>query len=374
MNLLIIGSGAIGRGYLPWVFRDQNPSFFFVDTDQKILSAMKSQGRFSTYMVKGDQYESLAVKVSGAFSPQEFNTEKTNVDYDAVFVSVGPRNVAAIGNLLAGIKAPIILCENDPSTVDRLKAQLGQENIYFAIPDVITSNTAPADLLTQDPLAISTERGVLFIDERVRHLAGDFKKLSYRELIDHQWTAKLYLHNTPHCIAAYIGALVGAQYLHQSMEYPEIDKIVAGSMTEMLNALKARWDIPHNFLDWYAEKELSRFRCKLLFDPIARVAREPLRKLELDGRLIGAAQICLSLGFVPQNVMLGITSALLFDNPKDSDHHLLFMQRSLSPTNFLTHVLGLRQGEALEVALKSHLPGMIARLNKLVGEANHYGG
>ena len=190
----------------------------------------------------------------------------------------------------------------------------------------------------------------------------------YDELILQQWTTKLFLHNTPHCIAAYLGALDGVSYVHESMAIKEIDRIVSGAMEEMLSALKARWDIEHSCLDWYAQKELSRFRCNLLFDPIARVAREPLRKLELDGRLIGAAQMCLSLGFIPENIMLGITAALLFDNPKDNDKHLAFMQKALSPTSFLTHVLGLRQGEALEVTLKAHLNKMISEL-KLISSA-----
>src|SRR4029079_17509883 len=123
-----------------------------------------------------------------------------------------------------------------------------------------------------------------------------------RKQLDQQWTAKLYLHNTPHCVAAYLGALLGVEYMHEAMRDPELAAIVEGSMREMLTSLKLKWDIEHNFLDWYAQKELDRFRSELLFDPISRVAREPLRKLELEGRLIGSAQICLSLGFVPENI------------------------------------------------------------------------
>lgn len=365
MNILILGSGAIGRGYIPWVFKDQNPSYYFIDSDPRIIEALKSKGQFASYMVNGATYDILKVKVAGAYLPQTFLKEKPQVSFDAVFVGVGPRNVVTIAPLVKDIKAPIVLCENDPATVDKLKALTGLENIYFAIPDVITSNTAPSNLLKEDPLAITTENGELFIDDRIKNLSGNFKTLPYKELIDQQWTAKLYLHNTPHCIAAYLGALAGAQYVHESMNFPEINKIVAGSMEEMLNALKARWDIPHGFLDWYAKKELSRFSCQLLYDPISRVAREPLRKLELDGRLIGAAQICLSLGFIPENIMLGITSALLFDDPNDKDKHLSFMQRALSPSAFLTHVLGLRDGEGLETALRLHLPKMINQLKHI---------
>ncbi|MHB9156118.1 MAG: mannitol dehydrogenase family protein, partial [Endomicrobiales bacterium] len=200
---------------------------------------------------------------------------------------------------------------------------MGYERVYFAIPDVITSNTASKGLLKNDPLSVISENGELFIDDGAKEIKGDIKYCDKNEL-QKQWTAKLYLHNTPHCIAAYLGALVGVRYLHESMKYPEIREIVTGSMQEMLTALKLKWDIPHSFLEWYADKEIQRFSCELLFDPISRVAREPLRKLELEGRLMGAAQICLSLGFIPKNILTGIASALLFENIDDSDWHLSF--------------------------------------------------
>jgi mannitol-1-phosphate/altronate dehydrogenase len=367
-RILLIGAGAIGRGYLPWVFKNEKAEFHFIDSNPDIIRKLNEQKTFKTHRVVDEVYETLNVKVASASLPQDFASNKQ--DYDLVFVSVGPRHIPKIASLVQNISAPIILCENDPLTVDTLKNLTGKKNVFFAVPDVITSNTAPQRLLQEDPLAISTEQGVLFIEEGAGPLPGDLSLISQDELLNKQWTAKLFLHNTPHCIAAYLGAIAGLQYVHEAMQVPEIDKIVSGSMQEMLNALKIRWDIPHSFLDWYAEKELSRFRCKLLFDPIARVAREPLRKLELDGRLIGAAQICLASGFIPENIMLGVASALLFDNPKDNDRHLAFMQRALSPASFLSHVLGLRPGEALEISLRQHLPEMFTKLRKISKTSN----
>lgn len=365
MKVLIIGAGAIGRGYLPWIFKGTSTQITFVDANQKLIEQMKTRKRFSSFMVKNNRYEELEVDVSDSYTPDDFLEKKIDKNkFDTVYISVGPRNVAFAASLLKNVSAPIVSCENDPNSVEILSSILGRTDIYFAVPDVITSNTASLEMLEKDPLAICTEDGQLFIDDRYE-CEGNFKKISINELLNYQWCAKLYLHNTPHCIAAYLGALVGSKYLHQSMAYEEVNEIVTGSMEEMLNALKASWNIPHDFLNWYAEKELARFRSELLFDPISRVAREPLRKLELDGRLVGASQMCLSLGFVPQNILLGITAALLFDDPNDKDKHLAFMQRSLNPSTFLTHVLGLREGEALEVALKARLPIMLNKLKKL---------
>lgn len=362
-EIIVIGAGAIGRGYLPWLFTPNQHDWIFVDSSKTIVSQMQKAGKFTTYRVKGKALESREIPVKHACLPEDFRASGYG-NAASVFINVGPRNAGKAAKIVESLTCPIILSENDPATVDMVKNITSLKDVYFAVPDVITSNTAPPDLLAKDPLAIVSEDGVMFIDDRVKGLKGDFNFCSAQEL-SKQWTAKLYLHNTPHCVAAYLGALVGVTYVHESMQVPEVSVVVKGAMTEMLNSLKLEWDIPHPFLDWYAEKELARFSCELLYDPISRVAREPLRKLELEGRLIGAAQICLSLGFIPENILIGIASALLFDNKTDSDRHLSFMRKALTPTALLTHVLSLRKGEALERVLSDRLANIIQKLEEL---------
>jgi mannitol-1-phosphate/altronate dehydrogenase len=227
--------------------------------------------------------------------------------------------------------------------------------------------------LADDPLTVITEDGVLFVDDEARRpeLRGNINFIPNAELLEKQWRAKLYIHNTPHCIAAYLGALLDKQFLHEAMEVVEVNAIVEGVMHEMQTSLKLGWDIPHEFLDWYANKELSRFRNKLLCDPITRVAREPIRKLELDGRLIGAANICLSKGFIPENIFVGIVAALLFKGREDKDRHLPFIRDAVDRDYLLTYVLGLRKGEAIELALSESYENIKRRLLALVTKYNN---
>lgn len=147
--------------------------------------------------------------------------------------------------------------------------------------------------------------------------------------------------------------------------HPKIAQLVEGAMKEMLQALKLQWDIPHDFLEWYAKKELARFRCQLLFDPVARVAREPLRKLELHGRLIGAAQMCLTLGVLPQFLLKGIVGALLFEDVNDPDHHIGLMREAMDTPDFNRYVLGLRPGEPLDLMLREKISSITVELRAI---------
>lgn len=368
-KIVFLGSGAIGRGFLPILFKNKY-EFLFVDINQELIDSLNREKEYTAYRAKDGKLEKKMVPVKRAYHIAEFSLSNFN-DIVAVFMSVGPRNCLAAAECLKGVLCPVILCENDPGTVIIVKNFLKYDKVFFGIPDVITSNTASPVHLKEDPLSIHTEDGVLFVDERSRteEFSGDIIFCNEDEL-KKQWSAKFYLHNTTHCIAAYLGALVGLQYLHEAMKFPEIRKIVTGAMDEMLMSLKLKWEIPHSFLDWYAEKELRRFSNELLYDPISRVAREPLRKLELKGRLIGAAQICLSLGFIPHNIIIGIVSALLFENQQDADNYISFIRKNLSSKVLMTYILGLRDGEVMEMVMEEQFPKMSLKLELLVKNTN----
>ncbi len=364
-TIVIVGAGAIGRGYLPWTFEDNRYNLILVDQNVELIRKLKEQGYFTSYMtMKGKGLVGKKFMVDQAYTIDEFQTVQCP-DPVTCYMAVGPRNVVLASKVLKRFTCPIVLLENDDKTVELVRVAVGRENVFFAIPDVIASNTASLENLQKDPLALHTEDGEMFVDARAKAVAGRIIYCDELEL-KNQWAAKLYLHNTPHCIAAYLGSLLEQKYVHDPMGVPKARKIVEGAMNEMLRALKLTWDIPHDFLDWYAAKELDRFSNRELCDPISRVAREPFRKLELNGRLVGAALMCLKLGYVPINLLLGITAALLYKNESDQDNHIAFAIKYLSPAIVLSYLLKLRKGEVLEELLSSNFVTLVDQLEEVM--------
>jgi len=347
-NILIYGAGAIGRGYIPWVFSPDRFVLSYVERDEKLRTEMSRAGKFKTFKTAGDHYEELEVHIGKCFAPgEEKDFLKTA---DAVVTAVGPRNILAIADALRGTKMPVICCENDPAAAETLRQVSGNNNVVFAIPDVITSNTASEQIRAKDSLGIITEDGKCFIDDRAREVGGECSYIPEEEL-KKQWTAKLYLHNTPHCIAAYLGYFVGAQYIHEAMQHPGVREVVVGAMREMQKVLEAVSTLDKEFIAWYADKEIARFSNTLLFDPINRVAREPFRKLAPSERLIGAAQLALSAGVFPVYIGKGIMAAFFYDNANDPDANIHHLVSALSPRDFLHIVMGLDSHSALHRTL-----------------------
>ncbi len=99
----------------------------------------------------------------------------------------------------------------------------------------------------------------------------------------------------------------------------------------------------HHFIESYAVKEVRRFSNRLLFDPISRVAREPLRKLHPSGRLMGALKLLLSTGIRPTYLMAGIAAALSYSNNYDRDYTQLRSLDEFGVPAFLKYHLGMNE-------------------------------
>ena len=89
------------------------------------------------------------------------------------------------------------------NTVDKIKKLTDNKNI-FGIPDIITSNTASKSVLNKDNLTVISEDGILVLENFKKPLPKEIIVVNKQGLYKH-WISKLYIHNAPHAIAAYLG-------------------------------------------------------------------------------------------------------------------------------------------------------------------------
>lgn len=355
-TILIIGAGAIGRAFLPWIFKEENPFYIFIDTDTQLINTLQERQQFTTYMSRKTHLDHITV--SGYLALHLDELKISDISPDVVFICVGPRNVYSAFEAVKKFNCPIVLAENDIKLLKKLKKKYERDNVYFSIPDVIASNTAPSNLIQNDPLAVVTEAGVLYIQEESQLDFGELKLVDQVEL-QREWVAKLYVHNTPHCITAYLGFLNGNTYIHEAMADHYISNIVRGVMDEMINAIVTVEGYQKSFLEEYATKEVQRFSDSFLFDTVCRVAREPLRKLEPNGRLLGAVQLCLEGGVLPRNLLLGVAASLMYDDNNAIDLNLSFLRdvflNNGHLTYFLSDVLNAQHNGPLYFLLKKNI-------------------
>jgi mannitol-1-phosphate 5-dehydrogenase len=128
---------------------------------------------------------------------------------------------------------------------------------------------------------------------------------------------KLYLHNCAHAILGYLGYHRGYALGYEALEDGWIRSILDGALDESLRGIVARYDADEGWLRAHVEDLLRRFANRVLADPTLRLARDPLRKLAPDDRLVGAARLAEAAGCSPRNLAWGIAGALAFDAEED---------------------------------------------------------
>jgi mannitol-1-phosphate 5-dehydrogenase len=150
---------------------------------------------------------------------------------------------------------------------------------------------------------------------------------------------KLFVFNAGHALCAYLGVLRGHRSVDAAIRDRFLRPLVAGSMLEAARAISSAYPGLNGDVHEYVAKVMRRFEDEDLADPLERVARDPLRKLQPDDRLVGAATLVrATLGHVPHHFALGIAGALLYRNEHDDEAVRL---AGMLERHGLAHVLGL---------------------------------
>jgi mannitol-1-phosphate/altronate dehydrogenase len=129
--------------------------------------------------------------------------------------------------------------------------------------------------------------------------------------------AKLYGHNAIHSLLGFIGAVKGAK----SMTELKDDKVImqigrdaflmesGAALIKKYAHLEDELFTEAGFKD-FADDLLERMTNPYLGDTIARVTRDVVRKLELDGRIFGTMQLAMEYGIEPKNMALGAVAGI----------------------------------------------------------------
>lgn len=134
---------------------------------------------------------------------------------------------------------------------------------------------------------------------------------------------KLYLHNGLHALIAYLGATRDYTTIQHALQDPEIHALFVQGASALSRALlkKHPFDVQEHAAA--VQDILARIQDPHLDDPIARVAREPLRKLRPDDRLVGAYKLLAAQGEDPTPFRKAILAALAYNDPADPESQQL---------------------------------------------------
>ena len=336
------GAGNIGRGFTAQLFAESGYEVVFVDVVDEVVKLINQRRSYPIHIV-GDNPQVVTITNVRAVNGGDREAVAMEVaDSSLICTAVGVNVLKHVAPAIAmgiklradhGVTEPlnIIICENLLHASDFLRGCILEalpseyesyvrEHVGFVESSV--GRMVPVmteEQRAQDPLMILVEE-YKKLPVASKGFVGpipDIVGFEPHDNFEAYVERKLFTHNCGHAIAAYLGYQRHYEYVWQSMGDPGVRRIVEKALAETGEALINRHGFTPEEHQAHIDDLLNRFSNKALGDTVARVGRDPIRKLGHDDRLIGSANLCLSYAITPTSVCLGTAAALAFDDSED---------------------------------------------------------
>lgn len=337
MRVLIVGAGALGGGAIAPLLLRAGHQVVFLDFDPIIYYQINSG--ICDVVLHGTETQVYRYQA-------RCHTFQENIGkVDFAFTCTRPMAPPGLWAFLESLNVPVVMLENSIEIPD-----MARGNFLLGVADILSHKDRV--FTTEDP---AQGRGTIYMDSKASIL-GDVPGFKYLDTEDIKllWPARFVTHNTGHCVLAYIGAKRKHKLISEAAKDMVSYMPAQEAMYEAGTALELNQDFRswlgiqnpdtqklHMYWSHYYETEIDRYK-KFEPDTIARVARDPLRKLAYRERLLGPARAYLeSTNLIPEGLVCGIKAALDYSGK--------------NWTNILDQVCHLEQGE-LRRALEDYEP------------------
>ncbi|MFM2091268.1 MAG: hypothetical protein RLZZ127_1757 [Planctomycetota bacterium] len=371
-TLVQVGAGNIGRGFIAPTFAAAGWRVVFIDVAPAVLAALAERGGYRVLLVDGEQETVQTVTGVSGVNGRDLEAAATAIaGADLVATSVGlgalPHAAPALAEGLRRrpVDRPldILVCENGAQahTVlrDLILARLPESERAAADRRLGCVRTSIGRMIpperSGDPLDIRVEPYAKLPVERAafRGPVPVVPNLYAKDDFDRVLAEKLYLHNLTHACLAYAGHLRGCATIPDCMQHADLVAEVDQVAQEVALAFSRKWGEDAGAEARMIAADLfHRYRNRALSDPVARVARDPWRKLAADDRLVGAARLCLDQGIRPRAICRAIGLALLYTPASDEPRAAEWL--ALSPSARLSAAAGLTPEDPIMAASTYH--------------------
>ena len=344
MKAVMYGGGNIGRGFIGQLLSQSGYHVDFIDVAPAVIEQLNTQNQYPVRILYKDTYEETMVTNVACIDgkdPEAIAAAIAEADVMATAIGVNVLKFI-IGNIAQGLKkrwenpdkAPlnIIICENLIGADAYLKGEIAKlmndeekklldEKVGFVEASIGRMVPVQTDEMKGDnPLRVCVESfGILPVDKAA--FKGEIpaiKNMVPFTPFEFYIERKLFIHNMGHAFTAYLGAIMGVEYIWQAIENPYVELLVQRAMQQSGIALAAKHNVPYIEINDHVLDLLNRFGNRQLGDTVKRVGNDLNRKLNPNDRIVGALNMCVAQGIVPNYICLAAAAAMNFGHDEVS--------------------------------------------------------
>lgn len=333
------GAGKIGRGFIAELLHDSGYEIVFAEVVDALVDLVNTEHKYSLFLIDHNYEEKIIDNVVAYSSIREKEKIIEEIcEAEVITTSVMASNLPKIAPLLAkGLKkrltdgkdkVTVMACENAIMGTDILKTamidtgviteeELDAIGVYpnTAVDRMVFGgvHNGKEGVEIGDAYELAIERGKLLNPDSEPIRGGE-----YVDNLEMYLQRKIYIINCGHAISSYYGYINGFSIVQDVLRDPVLVEQVRAAMLESAAALERRYGFSHESLVSYMETmAIQRFTTPGVSDPVTRVAREPIRKISPNDRIMGPANQCEEYGISNRWLLRGVACALKYRNPED---------------------------------------------------------
>jgi len=337
-QVLIIGAGKIGRGFIAHLFFKSGYKLWFLDASGPLVTLLNKEKRYRIDIAGKSKDMTEYVDVEGAFTLEHSEQLAAILrDTDILVSSVGAANIESVagfikkGLITAGRSKPLnwIIAENannpakkirdillkdaDPDFEDFVHERLGLIETQI----LRTGMPANEEVLLHEPLALRMQDWwTLPLDkDAFVGLVPEVYGFRPRSNFSHELIRKIYTFNGTNGPIAYIGWANGYRLLHESaLAFPAFFNEI---QEESAFGLIREFHVDEQEQRAFMALALKKYTDPALNDRVERNAADTRRKLGKEERLVGPALLCLKHGKTPDAYAKAIAAAYYYTGSDD---------------------------------------------------------
>lgn len=331
MKTVVIGPGRIGCGFAGQLLRASGHEITFLGRDEALVNHLNRVGRYRVRLE--NERQSCDVVVDGVRAVRAAKADEAVRELaaaDLIVTAVGPGNLPDTAPLIAqglakrNTPVNVIAFENLSDGGGTLRGHVARHlPADFPIAQHGFSGTVVSRAVTQRLGNPAEDEPLVFVGDPFFEFAVSrpalrvpipaIEGMILAEDLTAWMKRKLYIYSAGHATCAYLGFLKGYHYIHTAIRDPEIRAAVLAAMREGQRGIAASYGTQFAGGETDLMTIVARFQNAALPDPIARVGRDPTRKLAPEDRLVGAARLAQEAGVRPEQLVLAAAAACCFD-------------------------------------------------------------
>lgn len=312
-NIVVIGAGLSGRGYLNRLLYLSQKKVTFMDKDATLIQQLQEKKQYKITFEK--ERETLCIDNFTAYTLADSACLKILTNADVIFICVGATHVKELLELLresmiqrGNREVDIIVAENGVQTSKPLQDLKQDQRVHLSEAVIFCTTLGKANTLD-------------IFSENLDHLPYDTLALGhplpfYGFVEEKQFPIllerKIYTYNCISACIAYLGYVKGYKDYAKAANDPFINEKIHHIAESLNSSIASEYRIPLEEQQQFSQMAIKKFQNKNIVDTVERNVRDVERKLAESERILAPLKIIEKHNGYCEDLLEVCASAILY--------------------------------------------------------------